>query len=102
MYAPAEAREAGEDRQLHEGRALERAEELRAAILTSLRDAEVQGDELREEHLAYRAHQELLGLRMKQPPAPKPGQEVPVGRQGGTRAPPPLCADYSKEAVHVI
>ena len=99
---PAAAREAREDRQLHEGRELGRAEELRAATLTSLRDAEVQGDELREEHRAYQAHQELLGLRMKSPPAPKLGQEVPVARQGGTRAPPFWCLAYSKEAVHVI
>ena len=99
---PGAASEAGEDRQLHEGRELGRAEELRAATLTSPRDAEVQGDELREEHRAYQAHQELLGLRMKPPPAPKPGQEVPVAGQGGAKAPPPWCADYSRKAVHVI
>ena len=38
---PTAASEAGEDRQLHAGRELRRAEELRAASPTSFRDAEV-------------------------------------------------------------
>ena len=89
--------------QLHESRELRRAEESRAASSTSFRDVvEVHNSELREQNRIYRAHEELLGLRMNPPPAPKPGQEVPVAGRGGVKVPPPWCGDHSQGTVHAI
>ena len=77
--------------QLHESRELSRAEESRAASSTSFQDATEEQDQigLRERDQIYQAYEELLGLRMEPPPAPKRGQGVLVAGRGGIKAPPP-------------
>ena len=94
--------------QLHESRELSRAEESRAASSTSFQNVMEEQEEqdqigLRERDQLYQAyHDEVLGLRMDPPPAPKPRQEMPIAGRGGMKAPPSGRGNRGQGTVHTI
>ena len=80
----------------------------RAASSMSFRNVMEEQEEqdqigLRERDQLYQAyHDEVLGLRMDPPPAPKPRQEMLVAGRGGIKAPPSWRGNRSQETLHAI
>ena len=59
--------------------------------------------EASESKTDYQAdHDEVMGLRLDPPPAPKPRQEMPIAGRGGMKAPPSGRGNRGQGTVHTI